>query len=72
MTKGVIDAEAILNRARPLAHQEAPEIQPYGHLVKLPIAPRGSARPDFPAAPRPRDCSEGSSDYGAACRRGRR
>lgn len=27
MTKGVIDAEAILNRARPLAHQQAPEIQ---------------------------------------------
>jgi starvation-inducible DNA-binding protein len=43
MTKGVIDAEAILNRARPLAHQEAPEIQPYGHLVKLPIALAESA-----------------------------
>jgi hypothetical protein len=34
MTKGVIDAEAILNRARPLAYQEAPEIQPQGHLAK--------------------------------------
>ena len=33
MTKGVIDAEAILNRARPLAHQEAPEIQPYGQPI---------------------------------------
>jgi starvation-inducible DNA-binding protein len=43
MTKGVIDAEAILNRARPLAHQEAAEIQPYGHLVKLPIALAESA-----------------------------
>ncbi len=27
-----------LARARPLAHQKAPEIQPFGHLVKLPIA----------------------------------
>ena len=43
MTKGVIDAEAILNQARPLAHQEAPEIQPYGDLVKLPIALAESA-----------------------------
>jgi starvation-inducible DNA-binding protein len=38
MTKGVIDAEAILTRAKPLTHQQALEIQPYGHLVKLPIA----------------------------------
>ncbi len=38
MTKPTIDADAILNRARPLTHQQAHEIQPYGHLVKLPIA----------------------------------
>jgi starvation-inducible DNA-binding protein len=43
MAKGLIDAEAILNRAKPLAHQQAPEIQPYGHLVKLPIALAESA-----------------------------
>src|SRR5580704_10455784 len=43
MAKGMIDAEAILNRAKPLAHQQAPEIQPYGHLVKLPIALAESA-----------------------------
>lgn len=43
MTKGMIDAEAILNRARPSAHQEAPEIQPYGHLVTLPLALAESA-----------------------------
>src|SRR4029077_800349 len=43
MAKGVIDAEAILNRAKPLANQQAPEIQPYGHLVKLPIALAESA-----------------------------
>jgi starvation-inducible DNA-binding protein len=33
-----MDSDAILNRARPLVHQVAHEIQPYGHLVKLPIA----------------------------------
>jgi starvation-inducible DNA-binding protein len=38
MTKRTIDADAILNRAKPLVHQQAHEIQPYGHLVKLPIA----------------------------------
>jgi len=43
MAKEVIDAEAILNRAKPMAHQQAPEIQPYGHLVKLPIALAESA-----------------------------
>ena len=43
MAKDVIDAEALLNRAKPLAHQQAAEIQPYGHLVKLPIALAESA-----------------------------
>ena len=38
MKTKTLDAEAILNRAKPLVHQQAPEIQPYGHLVKLPIA----------------------------------
>lgn len=38
MTKKTIDADAILNRAKPLLHQQALEIQPYGHIVKLPIA----------------------------------
>jgi starvation-inducible DNA-binding protein len=38
MTKGLIDADAILARAKPLAHQKGHEIQPFGHLVKLPIA----------------------------------
>jgi starvation-inducible DNA-binding protein len=37
-TKMTIDADAILNRAKPLVHQHAHEIQPYGHLVRLPIA----------------------------------
>jgi starvation-inducible DNA-binding protein len=37
MTKKVIGTDSVLNRARPLTHQQAHEIQPYGHLVKLPI-----------------------------------
>jgi starvation-inducible DNA-binding protein len=38
MARPTIDAETILNRAKPLTHQHAHEIQPYGHNVKLPIA----------------------------------
>ena len=38
MSKRTIDADAILNQAKPLTHQQAHEVQPYGHLVKLPIA----------------------------------
>src|SRR5882672_10543578 len=34
-TTDVLDWLAL---ARPLAHQQAPEIQPFNHLVKLPIA----------------------------------
>src|SRR5262245_36505701 len=38
MAKKPIDADAILNQAKPLTHQQAHEIQPFGHLVKLPSA----------------------------------
>jgi starvation-inducible DNA-binding protein len=38
MTKRLIDADTVLNRARPLIDQRAHEIQPFGHLVKMPIA----------------------------------
>src|SRR5258708_3378978 len=38
MTKAVLDAETILKRAAPLTHQHAHEIQPFGHLVRMPIA----------------------------------
>src|SRR5690349_43963 len=38
MTKRAIDADAILARAKPLMHQQAHEIHPFGHIVKLPIA----------------------------------
>ena len=33
-----LDADTIIARATPVAHQQAHEIHPYGHLVKLPIA----------------------------------
>lgn len=33
-----IDANIILNHAKPRVHQQAHEIQPFGHLIKLPIA----------------------------------
>jgi starvation-inducible DNA-binding protein len=33
-----LDADVIMARATPLAHQQAHEIQPYGHLVRMPIA----------------------------------
>jgi starvation-inducible DNA-binding protein len=36
--KKSIDADIILKRAEPLVHQHAPEIQPYGHLIRMPIA----------------------------------
>jgi starvation-inducible DNA-binding protein len=38
MSNKTLDADAILVRAKPLTHQDAHEIQPFGHLVKLPIA----------------------------------
>lgn len=38
MVKRVIDADTILKQASPHTHQHAHEIQPFGHLVKLPIA----------------------------------
>src|SRR5262245_40658386 len=43
MTKKTFDADEILQRVKPLAHQEAHEIQPYGHVARLPIALSESA-----------------------------
>jgi starvation-inducible DNA-binding protein len=37
MTKS-IDADALLRSAQPVVHQHAPEIQPYGHIISMPIA----------------------------------
>jgi starvation-inducible DNA-binding protein len=38
MSDRTLDSEAVLAKATPLTRQHAHEIQPYGHLVKLPIA----------------------------------
>src|SRR6267142_337779 len=38
MSKPTLDAEMILKRAAPVAGQHAHEIQPFGHLVRMPIA----------------------------------
>jgi len=36
--KHAVDAEQILKQARPITDQEAHEIQPFNHLVRMPIA----------------------------------
>jgi starvation-inducible DNA-binding protein len=33
-----LDADVIMEKTTPKAHQRAPEMQPYGHLVRMPIA----------------------------------
>ena len=33
-----LDADTIMARATPLSHQQAHEIQPFGHLVRMPLA----------------------------------
>ena len=38
MSKQMFDADAILKRATPMTGQHALEIQPFGHLVRMPIA----------------------------------
>ena len=43
MSKTVLDAEEIMKHASPVIHQTAHEIQPFGHLVHMPIALAESA-----------------------------
>jgi starvation-inducible DNA-binding protein len=43
MAKTILDADEILHHATPLASQQAHEIQPFGHLVRMPIALAESA-----------------------------
>jgi starvation-inducible DNA-binding protein len=38
MSPKTLDAEAIIAQATPKAHQKAHETQPYGHLVRMPLA----------------------------------
>src|SRR6476661_6718012 len=33
-----LDADTIMTRATPISHQHAHEIQPFGHLVRMPLA----------------------------------
>src|SRR5438128_8315563 len=43
MSKAILDADEILQHATPKAHQQGHEIQPWGHLVRMPIALAESA-----------------------------
>jgi starvation-inducible DNA-binding protein len=43
MSKAVLDADEILHHASPVVHQQAHEIQPWGHLIRMPIALAESA-----------------------------
>src|SRR3954466_13793989 len=38
MTRTTLDTDAIMAMATPQTHQAAHELQPYGHLVRMPIA----------------------------------
>jgi len=38
MTTQMLDTDTLLKRAAPITGQEAVEIQPFGHLVRMPIA----------------------------------
>src|SRR5204863_3790982 len=46
MSKAILDADEILQHASPVVHQKAHEIQPFGHLVRMPIALAESACKD--------------------------
>lgn len=43
MSKATLDADEILHHASPLLHQQAHEIQPFDHLIRMPIALAESA-----------------------------
>ena len=43
MSRATMDADEILQHASPLVHQKAHEIQPFGHLIRMPIALSESA-----------------------------
>ena len=38
MSRAIVDADEILQHASPVMHQTGHEIQPYGHLIRMPIA----------------------------------
>src|SRR4026207_2148531 len=43
MSKAILDADEIVQHASPITHQQGHEIQPWGHLVRMPIALAESA-----------------------------
>ena len=43
MDRAILDADEILQHASPVVHQSAHEVQPYGHLIRMPIALAESA-----------------------------
>ena len=43
MSNVILDADEILQHASPVVHQTGHEIQPYGHLIRMPIALAESA-----------------------------
>src|SRR3954470_13358246 len=43
MSRKVLEADEIMQHAQPLVHQEAHETQPFGHIVRMPIALSESA-----------------------------
>jgi len=43
MSKAILDADEILQHATPITRQHSHEIQPWGHLVRMPIALAESA-----------------------------
>lgn len=43
MSKAIFDADEILQHASPISHQYGHEIQPWGHLIRMPIALAESA-----------------------------
>lgn len=43
MSKAILDADEIMQHATPIAQQHGHEIQPWGHLVRMPIALAESA-----------------------------
>src|SRR6476660_4723900 len=43
MSKVILDADEILHHASPIVHQKGHEIQPWGHLIRMPIALADSA-----------------------------
>jgi starvation-inducible DNA-binding protein len=44
MSRNTLDADSIMARATPIARQPAHELQPFGHLVSMPIALSATAR----------------------------